>query len=210
MHLSYRLQAKSLLNWNYAFIHKATNTTFQRNQSPNVMWCYFANNTRKPQYLNITDNLMVALEWSNKPSSRTAPSYRLKSNKRIIRNQGRTDLKLQAFKLLMGLHFSQSQIKIYICVYISDTASTITSFSQICQIKKCVFGNSAQLIIMFCMKDASDWIMKSTVFLKKSNSTKLVIKNIKAHMYKHYWNALIHMERCLWNVRHICISWVRL
>lgn len=158
------------------------------------MWCYFTNNTMKLQYLNITDNLMVALEWSNKPSSRTAPSYRLKSNKGIIRNQGRTDLKLQVFKLLTGLHFSQGQIKIYTYVYISDTTSTMTSFSQICQIKKYVLGNSAQLIIMFCSKDASNWIMKSTFFLKKSNRIKLVIKNIKAHMYKHYWNLFMHIK----------------
>lgn len=83
------------------------------------MCCYFTNNTMKPQFLNITDNLMVALEWSNKPSSRTAPSYRLKSNKRIMRNQGRTDLKLQVFKLPTGLHFSHGQIKnLYLCLYL--------------------------------------------------------------------------------------------
>lgn len=109
---------------------------FKETKAQTFMWCYFANNTMKPQVLNITDKLMVALEWSNKPSSRTAPSYRLKSNKRIIRNQGRTDLKLQVFNLLMGLHFSEGQVKIYIY------ASSVTFFPQlfICQIKKtCVW-----------------------------------------------------------------------
>lgn len=131
---------------------------FKETKAQTFMWCYFANNTMKPQVLNITDNLMVALEWSNKPSSRTAPSYRLKSNKRII-NHGRTDLKVQVFKLLTGLHFSPRPNKnLYLCLYLSDTTSSMTSFPQsfICQIKKYVFGNSTQLIIMFGSKDASD------------------------------------------------------
>lgn len=104
---------------------------FKETKAQTFMWYYFTNNTMKPQFSNITDNLMAALEWSNKPSSRTAPSHRLKSNKRIIRNQGRTDLKLQVFKLLTGLHFSQGQIKISICVYLSETASTMTTFAHL-------------------------------------------------------------------------------
>jgi hypothetical protein len=34
------------------------------------------------------------IKKKKKTSSRAAPAHRLKSNKRIIRNQGRTDLKL--------------------------------------------------------------------------------------------------------------------
>ena len=112
---------------------------FQETKAQTLMCCYFTNNTTKPQFLNITGNLMVALEWSNKPSSRTAPSYRLKSNKRIIRNQGRTDLKLQVFKLLTGLHFSHGQIKMSICVYTSDTALQWHQLLRFVNKKVCVW-----------------------------------------------------------------------
>lgn len=135
IHLSYRLQAKSLLNWNYAFIHKATNTLFQRNQGPNiyaVLFCKYHEASVFKYYRQLD-----GCTWMIKtPSSRTAPSYRLKSNKRIIRNQGRPDLKLQVFKLLVGLHFSQGQIQMCICVYISDGFYIDILFSVLCQIKK--------------------------------------------------------------------------